>query len=62
MPVITIEGPPIKDMNKRRELVANLTKTAADTYDMPQDKIIIMIRESNPDQVAVGGELISDRV
>lgn len=61
MPVITIDGPPINNLNKRRDLVANLTKVAAEAYAMPADKIIILIRENNPDQVAVAGELISDR-
>ncbi len=61
MPVITIEGPPINDLNKRRDLVANLTKVATEAYNMPKEKIIILIRENSPDQVAVAGELISDR-
>ena len=61
MPVITIEGPPIADMAKRRELAENLTRSAAEAYAMPKEKIIILIRENRPDQVAVGGELISDR-
>ena len=61
MPVITIEGPPIADMAKRRELTENLTRSAAEAYAMPKEKIIILIRENRPDQVAVGGELISDR-
>ena len=61
MPVITVDGPPINDLNKRRDLVANLTKVATEAYNMPKEKIIILIRENSPDQVAVAGELISDR-
>jgi 4-oxalocrotonate tautomerase len=61
MPVITIDGPPIKDLDKRRQLVSKLTESAANAYSMPKEKIIILIRENSPDQVAVAGELISDR-
>ena len=60
MPIITIEGPPIADMNIRRTLTKNLTLAAAEAYGMPKEKIIVLIRENNADQVAVGGELISD--
>ena len=61
MPIITVEGPPISDIDTRRKLVENLTRAAADAYAMPKEKIIILIRENRSDQVAVGGELISDR-
>ena len=61
MPVITIEGPPIGNIDTRRKMVADLTSAAASAYNMPPEKIIILIRETNPDQVAVAGELISDR-
>ena len=61
MPIITIEGPPITDMAIRRTLTESLTRSAAEAYGMPKEKIIIQIREYRPDQVAVGGELISDR-
>ncbi len=61
MPVITVEGPPISDIDIRRRMVADLTDIAAAAYDMPKEKIIIMIRENRPDQVAVAGELIADR-
>jgi 4-oxalocrotonate tautomerase len=61
MPIITIEGPPVSDIDTRRKLVENLTRAAAEAYALPKEKIIILIRENRPDQVAVGGELISDR-
>jgi len=61
MPIITIEGPPIADLDKRRTLTAELTRSAAEAYNLPPEKIIILIRENRSDQVAVGGELISDR-
>ena len=61
MPIITIEGPPITNIDTRRTLTESLTRSAAEAYGMPKEKIIVLIRENRPDQVAVGGELISDR-
>ena len=61
MPIISIDGPTIQDINKRREFVAKVTAAASEVYSMPKEKIIILIRENSPEQVAVGGELISDR-
>jgi len=60
MPIITIEGPEIKDLDTRRALVRELTDAAAKAYDLPREKMIVLIRESTPDQVAVGGELLVD--
>ena len=60
MPIITIEGPEIKDLDTRRALVRELTDAAARAYDLPREKMIVLIRESTPDQVAVGGELLVD--
>lgn len=60
MPIITIEGPPIIDIDTRRTLVRELTEAAARAYGMPSEKMIVLIRENNPEQVAVGGELIAD--
>ena len=61
MPIITIDGPPIADMDVRRKLTKALTESASQAYGMPKEKIIILIRENRADQVAVGGELLSDR-
>lgn len=61
MPIISLDGPPIADMETRRTLVSELTAAAAKAYAMPAEKIIVMIRENSPEQVAVGGTLIADR-
>ncbi|PLX94578.1 MAG: 4-oxalocrotonate tautomerase [Desulfuromonas sp.] len=60
MPIITLDGPPIADLETRRTLVAELTRAAANAYGMPEEKIIVLIRENTPEQVAVGGQLIAD--
>lgn len=61
MPIINLDGPPIADLNLRRTLVKELTAAAARAYAMPEEKIIVLIRENTPEQVAVGGTLIADR-
>jgi 4-oxalocrotonate tautomerase len=61
MPIINLDGPPIDDLDVRRTLVAELTAAAAKAYAMPAEKIIVLIRENTPQQVAVGGTLIADR-
>lgn len=61
MPVITVSGPVIKELDKKRKLVASVTKAASEVYGMPESKIIVYIKENTPDNVGVGGELIIDR-
>jgi 4-oxalocrotonate tautomerase len=61
MPIINLDGPLIRDLDVRRKLVSELTAAAARAYGMPEEKIIILIRENTPEQVAVGGTLLSDR-
>lgn len=38
MPIITIDGPPITDMDARRKLTKALTESAAEAYDLPKEK------------------------
>jgi 4-oxalocrotonate tautomerase len=60
MPIITLEGPQIDDLDKRRQLISQVTAAAADYYAMPAEKIIVLVKSNTPDNVAVGGKLISD--
>jgi 4-oxalocrotonate tautomerase len=60
MPIITIEGPEIKDLDTRRALVRELTDAAAKAYGLSREKMIVLIRESTPERVAVGGQLLVD--
>ena len=60
MPNISIEGPPIKDLDIKRKLVKGLTKVAAEAYGLPAQKIRVVIRENLLENVARGGELLLD--
>ena len=61
MPSITVEGPPIKEIDKKRKLVSALTEAALGTYNLPRQAIVVLIKENAPENVGVGGELILDR-
>lgn len=61
MPIIRIEGPAKTDLDARRSFIKSVTTAAATYYGMPEEKIIILIKENSPEEVAVGGTLICDR-
>jgi 4-oxalocrotonate tautomerase len=61
MPNITCEGPPIKELEAKRQLVKEITEAAHKAYKLPRDVIVVVIRENAPENVGVGGELIVDR-
>lgn len=61
MPIITVEGPEIKDMGKRRALAKALTAAAVEAYGLPPQAMVVILHENPPECVASGGELICDR-
>lgn len=60
MPNITIEGPPIKDLDVKRRLVKGLTEVAVEAYGLPAQKIGVVIKENLPENVGRGGQLLLD--
>ena len=62
MPTIQIDGPKIKSMEQRRQLVAKLSDAAAEVYGVAKEHMIVLIRENAPENVGVGGQLLADRV
>jgi len=61
MPNITVEGPPIKELDRKRTLVGEITEAATKAYGLPKDVIVVVIKENPPENVAVGGTLLVDR-
>jgi 4-oxalocrotonate tautomerase len=61
MPNITVEGPPLKDIEVKRELVREMTDAAQKAFKLPREVIVVVIKENAPENVGVGGELIADR-
>jgi len=61
MPNINIDGPVIEDVNTKRTLVRELTDAAVKAYGLPREAIIVVIKETPPENVGIGGKLIIDR-
>jgi len=58
MPVITVDGPALQ-VDKKRTLVRQLTDVAVSVYDIKH--IVVLIKENDPENVGVDGELVADR-
>ena len=61
MPNITMEGPPIKDLDAKRVLVREVTEAASKAYGLPAQTIVVTLKENAPENVSVGGQLLCDR-
>lgn len=59
MPTITVEGPPIQEIERKRQLVKRLTDAAIEIYKI--EHIVVLIRENASENVGVNGQLIADR-
>ena len=61
MPVISVEGPPVSDLDRKRRFVRKLTDAAVEMYSLPESAIIVLLRENTADNVGLSGELLVDR-
>lgn len=61
MPQITVDGPRLPDMDRRRILVKKLTEAVSEAYAISPEHITVVIQEHDSANVAVGGELLADR-
>jgi len=61
MPVITVEGPEMQDMDRRRAFARALTDAAVEAYGLPESAMVVIMHENPLECVASGGELICDR-
>jgi len=61
MPNITVDGPKINDLEKKRVLVREITDAAEKAYQFPREAFVVVIKENPPENVGVGGKLVSDR-
>ena len=59
MPMITVEGPKIAEVEQKRKLVKGLTDVAYEIYQI--EHITVLIKENPPENVGVEGELVADR-
>jgi 4-oxalocrotonate tautomerase len=61
MPTIFFYGPKL-DKEKSREMVRSFTETASRLTGIQQPAFVVYLRESSPENVGVGGELLEDRL
>jgi len=59
LPVITIEGPKLTKKQKA-ELVKSFSESASRVMGLPVDAMVIIIRETDPENVGVGDCLLCD--
>ncbi len=62
MPIITVEGPPVTDIDRKRKFVQKLTDATYEMYGIDKEHIVVLIRENKPENVSAGGKLILDRM
>lgn len=60
MPTIFFYGPKL-DKDKKREMIKSFTDTASRLTGIDRSAFVVYLRESSPDNVGVGGELLEDR-
>ena len=61
MPIATIEGPKIEDIEIKRVLVKEITDALEKAYKIPREAYVVVIKENLPENVSVGGKLIIDK-
>ena len=61
MPTITVEGPPLDDLDRKRALVREMSEAAAKAFDMPVQAMIVLLKPNPAENVGIGGELLSDK-
>jgi 4-oxalocrotonate tautomerase len=61
MPTIFFYGPKL-DKEKSREMIKSFTETASGLTGIEKSAFVVYLRESTPENVGVGGELLEDRL
>jgi 4-oxalocrotonate tautomerase len=60
MPTIFFYGPKL-EKEKKREMIKSFTETASRLTGIERSAFVVYLRESSPENVGVGGELLEDR-
>lgn len=61
MPEIIFEGPKM-EREKKAQLVREFTESASRITGIPQEAFIVLLKENDPENVGVGGQLLADRL
>lgn len=60
MPVITIEGSKMNTEIKRK-LVKEMTESAANIMNVPEQAFFVFIKENEKENIGVGGTILADK-
>jgi len=60
MPTIFFYGPELSK-DKKRELIKSFTEKASELTGIDKSAFVVYLRETDADEVGVGGELLEDR-
>jgi len=61
MPRVTIEEPKIDNLEIKRVLIKEIADAPEKAYSLPRQTYIVLIKGNLPDNVFVGGQLISEK-
>jgi 4-oxalocrotonate tautomerase len=61
MPTIFFYGPKL-DREKSKEMIHSFTESASHVTGIAKSAFVVYLRESSPENVGVGGELLDDRL
>ena len=61
MPNIIIDGPKIEEIDVKRTLIKEITDAVEKAYKLPRQAFVVTIKENPPENVGVGGELVTDK-
>jgi 4-oxalocrotonate tautomerase len=60
MPTIFFYGPKL-EKERKRDMIKSFTETASRLTGIDKSAFVVYLRESSPENVEVGGELLEDR-
>jgi 4-oxalocrotonate tautomerase len=60
MPTIFFYGPKL-EKEKKKDMIKSFTETASRLTGIEKSAFVVYLRESSPENVGVGGELLEDR-
>jgi 4-oxalocrotonate tautomerase family enzyme len=61
VPTIFFYGPKL-ELGKKKELIRAFTKAASAATGIREEAFVVYLRETAPDQVGVGGELLDEKL
>jgi 4-oxalocrotonate tautomerase len=61
MPTIYLDGPPVSDLDRKRQVVKEITEAASRYYKIPEEAMVVIIKENPPENVGLAGRLLADR-